>query len=73
MNRPFVSGDQLVSISIPSDDLSEAMTRLEQDKGHGFLSVKENEKPRSSWIFDMGDDGKAVRFFQDDVYWHRIY
>ncbi len=65
-------GDQLVSISIPSDDLSKAMTRLEKDKGHSFLSVKENEKPQSSWIFDMADDGKAVRFFQDDVYWYRI-
>lgn len=48
------------------------MTRLEKDKRHGFLGVKENEEPQGSWIFDMAEDGKAVRFFQDDVYWHRI-
>jgi CubicO group peptidase (beta-lactamase class C family) len=65
-------GDQLVSISIPSDDLSNSMTRLERADGHGFLSVEENETPRSSWIFEMADDGKAARFFQDGVYWHRI-
>ena len=64
-------GDQLVSIRIPSDDLSSAMTRLEQVNGHKFLSVQENEKPRSTWIFDVAVDGKASRFFQEDVYWHR--
>jgi CubicO group peptidase (beta-lactamase class C family) len=65
-------GDQLVSISIPSDDLGKAMTRLERSDGHGFLSVEDGEEPRSSWIFELARDGKAVRFFQDDVYWHRI-
>ena len=65
-------GNQLVSISLPSDDLGNAMTRLESDSDHKFLSVKKNEKPQDSWKFEMADDGKAVRFFQDDVYWHKI-
>lgn len=65
-------GNQLVSISLPSDDLGNAMTRLESDSDHKFLSVKKNEKPQDSWKFEMAEDGKAVRFFQDDVYWHKI-
>jgi CubicO group peptidase (beta-lactamase class C family) len=65
-------GNQLVSITIPSDDLGNAMTRLDRDSGHKFLSLKENEKPQGSWIFEMAEDGKAVRIFQDDTYWHRI-
>ncbi len=65
-------GNQLVSISLPSDDLGNAMTRLESDSDHKFLSVKKNEKPQDSWKFEMAEDGKAARFFQDDVYWHKI-
>ena len=65
-------GNQLVSISLPSDDLGNAMTRLESDSDHKFLSVKKNEKPRDSWKFELAEDGKAARFFQDDVYWHKI-
>ena len=65
-------GDQLVSIIMPSDDLADAMTRLEPDGGHKFLSVKKNEELQDSWVFEMGDDGKAARIFQDDTYWYRI-
>ena len=65
-------GHQLVSIIMPSDDLADAMTRLEPDGGHKFLSVKKNEELQDSWVFEMGDDGKAARIFQDDTYWYRI-
>ena len=61
-----------MSIIMPSDDLTDAMTRLERDSGHRFLSVKTNEELRDSWMFEMGDDGKAARIFQDDTYWYRI-
>ena len=65
-------GDQLVSINIPSDDLGNAMTRLEPDNGHGFLSVKDGEAPQDSWVFEMADNGRAARVLQDGVYWYRI-
>ena len=65
-------GNQLVSIIMPSDDLGDAMTRLEPDSGHKFLSVKKNEELQDCWIFEMGDDGKAARVFQDDTLWYRI-
>jgi CubicO group peptidase (beta-lactamase class C family) len=65
-------GDQLVSISIPSNDLGDAMSRLEFDNGHEFLSVRDGEAPQDSYIFEIGSDGKAARIYQDGVYWTRI-
>jgi CubicO group peptidase (beta-lactamase class C family) len=65
-------GNQLVAIDIPSDDLEEAMTKLEHVDGHTFVRLAEDDEPREPWVFEMADDGKAKRILQHSVYWKRI-
>jgi len=65
-------GNQLVAIDIPSDDLGEAMTKLEHDSGHTFVRLTDDDEARESWIFEMADDGKAQRIFVHSIYLNRI-
>jgi CubicO group peptidase (beta-lactamase class C family) len=65
-------GNQLVAITIPSDELDKAMTKLEHDKGHTFVRLTDDDEPRESWVFEMSDDGKAERILQHSGYWKRI-
>ena len=63
---------QLVLIAIPSDDLDEAMTKLEHASGHTFVRLTDDEERREPWVFEMGDDGKAARIFRHSIYLNRI-
>ncbi len=54
-------GNQLVVVDIPSDDLEEALIRLEHDGEHTFTRLTDDDERREPWIFEVGDDGKAVR------------
>ena len=65
-------GDQLVAIDIPSDDLEEAMTKLEHDDGHTFIRLTDDDEPREPWVFEMADDGKAKRILRHSGYMARI-
>ncbi len=65
-------GNQLVAISIPSDDLKKAMTKLEHDKGHTFIRLTDDDEPREPWVFEMADDGKAERILRHSGYSKRI-
>ena len=65
-------GNQLVAINIPSNELEEAMTRLEHDQGHTFIRLTDNDEPREPWIFELRDDGKAEHFLRHSVYRKRI-
>jgi CubicO group peptidase (beta-lactamase class C family) len=65
-------GDQLVAIEIPSDELEEAMTKLEHDNGHTFVRLTDDDEPREPWVFEMADDGKARRIFRHSGYSKRI-
>jgi len=65
-------GTQLVAIEIPSDDLNEAMTKLEHDNDHTFVRLTDDDEPREPWVFEMADDGRAKRIIQHSGYWKRI-
>ncbi len=65
-------GDQLVRIRIPSDDLSEAMIKLEHESGHTFVRLTDDDKPKEPWVFEMGEDGKAERIFRLNIYLNKI-
>ncbi|MBW1843037.1 MAG: serine hydrolase [Deltaproteobacteria bacterium] len=65
-------GDQLVTISIPSDDLEKAMTKLKHDKGHTFIRLTDDDEPREPWVFEMAEDGKAERILRHSGYSKRI-
>ena len=54
-------GKQLVVLDIPSNDLSEAMIRLEHDGEHTFTRLTDDDDRREPWIFVMGDDGRAAQ------------
>ncbi len=65
-------GEQLVSIGIPSDQLDKAMTRLEHVGDHTFIRLTDDDERREAWVFELGDDGKAVRVLAHSGYWSRI-
>jgi len=65
-------GDQLVAITIPSDDLGEAMTRLKHEDGHTFVRLTDDGERRETWVFELGDDGRTQRVRYHDGYWIRI-
>jgi CubicO group peptidase (beta-lactamase class C family) len=65
-------GDQLVVISIPSNDLSKSMTKLKHESGHRFIRMTNEDEPREPWIFEIGEDGRAKRVFRHSNYLNRI-
>jgi hypothetical protein len=65
-------GNQLVAIDLPSDDLGEAMTKLEHDGDHAFVRLTDDDEDREPWVFEMADDGKAQRIFLHSIYLNRI-
>jgi CubicO group peptidase (beta-lactamase class C family) len=65
-------GTQLVAIEIPSDELDEAMTKLEHDDGHTFVRLTDDDEPREPWVFEIADDGKAERILRHSGYLKRI-
>jgi CubicO group peptidase (beta-lactamase class C family) len=65
-------GDQLVAVRLPSDDLSEAMVKLEHSEGDTFLRLSDDGETREPWVFELGEDGKAARIFRHSIYLERI-
>ncbi|MCZ6617067.1 MAG: serine hydrolase [Gammaproteobacteria bacterium] len=65
-------GNQLVAIDIPSDDLSEAMTKLKHVSGHQFVRLTDDDEPREAWVFEVGDGNKAERILRHSSYVDRI-
>jgi len=65
-------GESLVAITIPSDDLSEAMTKLRHVSGHEFVRLTDDDEPREAWVFEMGDGNRAERILQHSSYSNRI-
>ncbi|MCZ6642673.1 MAG: hypothetical protein O7F71_13930, partial [Gammaproteobacteria bacterium] len=65
-------GESLVAITIPSDDLDEAMTKLRHVSEHEFVRLTDDDEPREAWVFEMGDGSKAVRILQHSSYSNRI-
>ncbi len=65
-------GNQLVVIDIPSDDLGEAMIKLKHDSDHTFVRLTDDDEPREPWVFEMADDGKAIRVYRHNFYLNRI-
>ncbi len=61
-----------MAIDIPSDDLGDAMTKLEHDSGHAFVRLSDDDEAREAWVFEMADDGKAQRIFFHSIYLNRI-
>ena len=63
-------GDQLVAITIPSDNL--AMTKLKHVDGDTFVRLTDGGERRETWFFELGDDGRTQRVRYHDGYWIRI-
>ena len=65
-------GDQLVAITIPSDNLGDAMTKLKHVDGDTFVRLTDDGERRETWFFELGDDGRTQRVRYHDGYWIRI-
>jgi len=65
-------GEHLVTIDIPSDDLSESLTRFKSVGDHRFIRLTDDDELRDTWVFEMRADGKAGRVLVHSTYWPRI-
>ena len=66
------AGDHLVAITLPSDDLKKATKKLKHVEGHKFVRLTDEDEPRESVVFELGDNGKARRYLQHSNYRNRI-
>jgi len=65
-------GDELVAIDLPSGDLSEAIIHLRHEDGDTFVRLDDDEEPREPWVFEISDDGEAVRIHRHSGFMSRI-
>ena len=65
-------GDQLVAISLPSDDLERAVTKLKHREGDIFVRLTEDGEEREPWVFEMGGDGRVQQVKRHSSYLRRI-
>lgn len=66
------SGDRLLLIDLPSDDLTEAINKLQHVEGDTFVRLDDEEEPREPWVFKIGDDGVAIRVTRHNFSMTRI-
>ncbi len=59
-------------IALPTDDLGEAMIKLQHESGHTFIRLTDDNEPREPWVFEIGDDGRAGRILRHSIYLNRI-
>lgn len=53
-------GDQLVLLDLPSNNLKEAMIKLEHDGDHIFTRLTDDGDRREPWTFNIGADGRTA-------------
>lgn len=64
------SGEHLVLINLPSDDLPDAMTRLKHREGNVFVRLTDKDEEREPWEFHIRPDGKPEKVV---VHSHELY
>ena len=65
-------GKQLVVIDLPTEDLAEAMIKLEHDSNHTFIRLTKDDDRREPWTFEMDEDGNTARILRHSSYLNRI-
>jgi len=65
-------GKNLVVFHLPSDDLVEAITRLQPLEGDRFVRLSDDDQPREPWVFQDFEDGRATRINVHSIFWNRI-
>jgi hypothetical protein len=54
-------------IDLPTEDLAEAMIKLEHDSDHTFIRLTEDDERREPWTFELDDDGNTARIFRHSI------
>jgi CubicO group peptidase (beta-lactamase class C family) len=65
-------GDKLVIIDIPSNNLQEAIGKLEYDGDHTFTRLDDDDERRNPWVFEMGEDGEVTQIRSHSSIMRRI-
>jgi CubicO group peptidase (beta-lactamase class C family) len=65
-------GDQLVGLSLPSDDPTDAMTFFKHIEGDTFKRVRDNGELGEAVVFERDQDGNIIRFKRHGNYVHKI-
>jgi CubicO group peptidase (beta-lactamase class C family) len=65
-------GEYLVAIDLPSDDLKQAMIRLEYDGGDTFTRLTDDDDRREPWRFEFDADGKVTRIVRHSSVMTRV-
>ncbi|MEM7002477.1 MAG: serine hydrolase [Pseudomonadota bacterium] len=54
-------GKHLAAVEIPTDNLRK-VAKLKHEEGDRFVRLTDDGEPRETWVFDMGEDGRARAF-----------
>jgi len=65
-------GNHLAMIPLPTNDLSEGITRLKHVVDHEFVRLTKEDEPRESVVFQIGPDGRAIYLTQHSSISKRI-
>ena len=65
-------GDKLAVLGLPTRDIEDAISRLEDDGDHTFTRLTDDDERREPWIFVLGDDGQAAQIRVHSIFYERI-
>lgn len=65
-------GKQLVAIRIPSDNLTNSITKLEHKEGNVFWRITNDGEKRETWHFDLDQNGKTQRVTFHNFHMDRV-
>jgi CubicO group peptidase (beta-lactamase class C family) len=69
----IVEGKFLRTFSVPTDNPSGRRTKLERVEGNIFQAVRDDEKPTTKTVFEIGPDGRVTRMIRNSNYSIRVY
>jgi hypothetical protein len=62
----------LAVLGLPTRELEDAVSRLEDDGEHTFTRLTDDDERREPWVFIVGDDGRAARIQVHSIFYERI-
>ena len=65
-------GDKLAVLGLPTRELEDAISRLEDDGDHTFTRLTDDDERREPWVFVLDDNGQAAQIRVHSIYYERI-
>lgn len=65
-------GDHLVLLDMGIDEFGGELTRLKPLGDHRFVRLTKDDEHRESWVFELGEEGRATRVRRHSLYLNRV-